>query len=324
MTLKSGIQPVPGGAGACLMVHGGAWDIPGDVHADHLDGMRQALRLGRRLLREGAPARRVVAEVVAVMESHGAFDAGRGAVLTLEGTVELDAGLMDGATLDYGGVLGVRRIENPVRVAHRLLEASDGRMRLLACEGAERFAAAQGFPLVENEALICARERARYEQLRREAVRYHTSHPFLPPQDRAPQGTVGCVARDRQGRLAAATSTGGTPFRPSGRVGDTPLPGAGYYATAQAAASATGWGEAIAAVLLCARAVDRVAEGLGLEAVVSDRLRHMHTRIRNPEGRGATGGLLLLDAHGRGAWAFTTPRMARGGWYEGGEIWVEV
>jgi beta-aspartyl-peptidase (threonine type) len=132
------------------------------------------------------------------------------------------------------------------------------------------------------------------------------------------------VARDRKGRLAAATSTGGTPFRPAGRVGDSPLPGCGYYAGEAAAASATGWGEAIAAVLLSGRAVDRVAGGAAHEQVLRGVLSEMHERIASVEAAGATGGLILLDRNGQGAWAFTTPRMARGGWSEGGEAWVMV
>jgi beta-aspartyl-peptidase (threonine type) len=310
--------------GVGLLVHGGAWDIPDAEVAAHRDGLQQALATGRRRLLEGVPALEVVTEVVAVMEGHGAFDAGAGAVLTRGGTVELDAGVMDGATLAFGAVAAVRRIARPVRLARRLLKHGEGQVRLLMGDGAERFARAQGVPLVDNASLICERERARYEQLRTQADDYHTSHLFLGDEERQPRGTVGCVARDRRGRLAAATSTGGTPFRPSGRVGDTPLPGAGFYATPDAAASATGWGEAIATVLLCARTVDTVtAGGTPIEAV-RQRLQHMHRHVRNRDGQGATGGLIVLDAEGQGAWAFTTPRMARGGWQEGGEPWIAV
>lgn len=321
---SGGVAPPAGPDGVGLLVHGGAWDIPHDESEAHRDGLRQALARGRTLLLEGAPALEVVAETVAVLEGHGAFDAGCSAVLTRAGTVELDAGLMDGATLDFGAVACVRRVAHPIRLARRLLVRGEGQVRLLVGEGAEAFAAGEGVALVDNDALICDRERRRYQRLRQQAERYHTSHPFLPPRDRLPQGTVGCVARDREGRLAAATSTGGTPFRPPGRVGDSPLPGAGYYADEHAAASATGWGEAIAAVLLTGRAVDGVAAGQSPEDAVRERLRVMQQRIQNRDGAGATGGLILLDRHGRGTWAFTTPRMARGGWCEGGTVWVEI
>ena len=323
--MQSGIIPSPTpDDGVGLLVHGGAWDIPQDESEAHLDGMWQALARGKTLLLAGTPALEVVAETVAVLEGHGAFDAGCGAVLTRAGTVELDAGLMDGATLDFGAVACVGRVAHPVRLARRLLERGEGEVRLLVGQGAEQFARDEGSALVDNEALICERERRRYEGLVQQAEHYHTSHPFLPSPARMPQGTVGCVARDRQGRLAAATSTGGTPFRPPGRVGDSPLPGAGYYANEHAAASATGWGEAIAAMLLAGRAVDGVAARQSPEDAARERLQAMHQRIKNRDGEGATGGLILLDRRGRGAWAFTTPRMARGGWHEGGERWIAI
>lgn len=305
-------------AGPCLLIHGGAWAIPDSEVGAHRDGLRRALDRGRALLAKGTPALDVATETVAAMEAHGAFDAGRGAVLTRDGVVELDAGVMDGATLRFGAVAAVRRLPQPVRVARRLLDAGGGAVRLLAGAGAEAFAETEGFALVENEALICPRERKRYERLHAEAG-YHPSHPFLTPR-----GTVGCVARDRAGRVAAATSTGGTPLRPPGRIGDTPLPGCGFYAGAHAAASATGWGEAIATVLLCGRAVDAAAGGTAPEAAAAEGLRRMHKTVRNRDGAGAAGGLILLRADGQGGWAFTTPRMARGGWAEGGAAWIEV
>lgn len=325
MNLQSGIRPaLPRPDAPCLLVHGGAWDIPQDASEAHLDGLQKALDRGRKMLLDGGAAVDVVAETVAVLEAHGAFDAGCGAVLTREGTVELDAGVMDGATLDWGAIAGVQRLAQPIRVAHRLAVRSAGVVRLFIGDGAERFAEDEGFPLVANEMLICERERHRFEALRRHAEAYHTSHPFLPAEEKTPSGTVGCVARDREGRLAAATSTGGTPFRPAGRVGDSPLPGCGFYANEHAAASATGWGEAIATMLLSGRAVDAVGAGQAPEQAACVQLAAMHARVINQEGKGGTGGLILLDRTGRGAWAFTTPRMARGAWHEGGDIWVEV
>ena len=313
----------PGSNGPALLVHGGAWDIPDEACAAHRDGLEQAVARGRARLEAGASAVDVATDVVAVLEEHGAFDAGRGAMLNRDGEAELDAGVMDGTTLDYGAVIGVKRLMQPVRVAHRLLVRSDGQARILTREGAERFAADEGFELVENEALICERERVRYEQLRREAERHHTSHSFL----KAPltsHDTVGCVVRDRANRMAAATSTGGTPYAPSGRVGDSPLPGAGYYANRHAAASATGWGEAIAALALSVRSVDAVTGGMFPEAAVGRLLVEMQHRIANREGNGAAGGLILMCASGAAAWAFTTPRMARAGWRSGEEPWIAV
>lgn len=309
-----------------LLAHGGAWDIPDGVLDEHRTGVRTALQLGRARLQKGGRALDVVTTVVAALEADGAFDAGRGAMLNQDGEVELDAGVMDGETLDYGAVMATKRLAQPVRVARHLLEAGEGRVRMLAGTGAERFAAAKGLELVDNHQLVCERERQRYEQIHDQVDTDHPSASFLPgaPDASAGADTVGCVARDEAGRLAAATSTGGTPFKPPGRVGDSPLPGAGFYANEAGAAGATGWGEAISAVVLCNRAVMDVNGDVHPESVARDRLRHMHQAVSNPEGEGATGGLLLLDAEGHGAWAHSTPRMARGGWRAGGSLWVNV
>ncbi len=312
-----------------LLVHGGAWAIPDAECAAHREGLRQALDRGRSLLEAGAPALEAVTEVVALLEAQPAFDAGTGSVLDRSGRAQLDAGLMDGVTRRWGAVAHARRLAHPVRVARRLLE-DDGQARLLVGAGAEAFAAEAGFDLVENEALIVARERERFQALRA-AEGFHTSRAFSgegTPSEDAPRGTVGCVALDDAGRLATATSTGGAPFTRPGRVGDTPLVGCGYFASDEAAASATGWGEAIAAVLLCGRAVDAVAAGATPQEAAQAGLERMAREVAGPGERGAsgpaTGGLIALDHEGRGGWAFSTPRMARGGWHAGAEAWAEV
>jgi beta-aspartyl-peptidase (threonine type) len=310
-------------AGAAILLHGGAWDIPPEEHEAHLGALREALQSGRLVLQGDGGAVDAAAAAVASMESSGTFDAGRGGVLNLDGEVELDCGIMCGKSLDYGAVVGVKRIENPVLLARLILQKSDGAARILTCEGAQRVASENGFTLVDKDKLITGRERSRFAELRKKLADYHTSHPFLS-SDRVPRGTVGCVARDRSGGLAAATSTGGTPLRPAGRVGDSALPGAGYFASSSAACSATGWGEAITASLLAGRSVDGVGAGGAPAGVLCDGLERMETSIRNRDGRGATGGLILLDSEGAGAWAFTTPHMARAGWAEGGESWAAV
>jgi beta-aspartyl-peptidase (threonine type) len=314
------------GAGPAVVVHGGAWDIPDEALQAHREGLRRAVGVGRRLVERGTRALDVATEAVAVLEGHGAFDAGCGAMLNQDGEAELDAGLMDGASGDYGSVMAVRRLPEPVRVARRLLDAGKGRVRMLAATGAERFAEAQGMPLVDNDALVSARERRRYERLRSEAEARHPSASFLPGASGERLGdTVGCVVRDADGHLAAATSTGGTPFKPPGRVGDSPLPGAGFYASPRAAAGATGWGEAIAGVVLSREAVAAVESGTDVETAARHGLAAMHERVASPDGKGATGGLILADAAGRAAWAHTTPRMAAAGWSaDAGAPWVEI
>ncbi|MDX1531549.1 MAG: isoaspartyl peptidase/L-asparaginase, partial [Rhodothermales bacterium] len=297
-----------------LLVHGGAWAIPDHETAAHRDGLRLAVGRGREMLEAGASALDVVEAVVAALEAHGAFDAGRGAVLDRSGRPQLDAGLMCGATHRWGAVAHVRQLADPVRAARLLLE-SDGQARLLVGADAETFAVERGLRLVPNASLITERERRRFEGLRADE-QFHTSRAFSGED--APRGTVGCVALDGGGRLATATSTGGAPYARPGRVGDSPLVGAGYYAGAEAAASATGWGEAIATVLLCGRAVDAVANGAQPVAAAEGGLTRMARTVQGPGGRGAAspapGGLMLNDRSGRGGWAFTSPRMARAAW----------
>lgn len=299
-----------------VLVHGGAWAIPDEEVDAHLDGLGKALARARQLAERGRSALEVVVETVAVLESHPAFDAGLGAVLDRDGRPQLDAGVMDGSTLAWGGVANVRTVANPIRLARALAE-EDGQARLLVGEGAERYAGELGMPYVEPERLVVARERERFERLREEAG-FHTSGAF---SGGAPRGTVGCVAVDAEGRLAAATSTGGAPYTRPGRVGDSPLVGAGYWADAHAALSATGWGEAISTVQLCSRAGADIERGTDPLNAIRVRLDDMRQRIRWPGASPATGGLIALDASGRGGWAFSTPRMARGGWTPGGGAW---
>lgn len=307
---------------SALLIHGGAWNIPDEECEAHRKGLEEALAVGGGLLERSAPALETATAVVASMEGNGAFDAGCGAVLTREGHVELDAGVMCGHALGFGAVAGIRHFRHPILIAKRIIEVGQREYCMLGGDGAEHFAVAQGFNRIQNEALICSREQARFEALRHAATQYHTSHPFLP-SDAAPTGTVGCVVKDHAGHLAAATSTGGTPFRMGGRIGDSPLPGCGYYANHAAAASATGWGEAIAAVTLCREAVYLVERGASTDEAAATSVEMMGQKIRNESGEGAAGGLILIDSKGEGGWAFTTPRMARGA-ASAGKVWFEV
>ncbi|WP_412063200.1 isoaspartyl peptidase/L-asparaginase family protein [Rubrivirga sp. IMCC45206] len=304
------------GDGPLVLIHGGAWDIPDDGLAEHLDGLTRALRVARRAFEHGRSALAIAVETVAALEDHPAFDAGRGAVLDRDGLPQLDAGVMDGTDLRWGAVANVRRVKNPVRLAQALLSA-DGQARLLVAEGAERFAAEVGLPSVSPQSLIVDRERARYERLT-STPDFHTSAAFSGEMD-VPRGTVGCVVRDAEGRVAAATSTGGAPLTRSGRVGDSPIPGAGFYADARGAASTTGWGEAILTTQLAARSV-----GADPEATAAAALADMAARVVWPGARVATGGVIALNAAGVAGWAFSTPRMARGWWRPGGEATVAV
>lgn len=277
------------------------------------------------MLDAGESALDAVEAAIVALEAHPAFDAGRGAVLDRDGGVQLDAGMMCGATLRWGAVANVRGLNHPVRAARLLLDDADGSAfgaRLLVGEGAERYAAEAGLPFVAPERLVVARERDRYERLRAGPPVHPSAAIAGPPE--SPRGTVGAVALDAQGRLAAATSTGGMPFARGGRVGDSPIVGSGFYADGAAALSATGWGEAIATVQLSARAAARVEAGRAPSEAASEALARMGSAVRWPGVDRATGGLIALAADGTGGWAFTTPRMARGGWTAGSEPWTEI
>ena len=302
--------------GPLLLVHGGAWDIPDAALESHREGLQSVLAAGTAALRKETEALVGVTTAVRALEAHGAFNAGYGAMLNQDGTAELDAGIMTGATLDYGAVMATQRLEHPVVVAHQLLERGKGRVRMLTGEGAERFADATGTDLVSNETLVHPRERRRHERIRAQAEANHPSRSFRPGGvDLSGGDTVGAVMRDAAGTLAAATSTGGTPFKPPGRVGDSPLPGAGFYADAHVAVSTTGWGEAIAAVGLARSVRERVREGDSAEAAARAALSRMHEQVRAPDGGGATGGCIVVTPE-EAAVAFTTPRMARA-WTDG-------
>lgn len=308
------------GSGPAIVLHGGAWNIPASETNSHLQGMQEALEAGVEALERGRPAVEVVTIVVATQENSGVFDAGRGSVLTRSGLVEMDAGLMSGHDLSFGALGAVRTVANPIEGAYAVMKSGRGQVRFLVGREAERHLEEAGFAPVSPGEMTHPREQQRWLALR-ENQDFHTSEAFLA---NAPRGTVGCVVRDHRGHLAAGTSTGGTPFRPEGRVGDSPLPGCGYYADRCAAASSTGWGEAIAAAGLAGRAVAAVEGGRGLEEAVRGEIERMRSRISNEKGEPAAAGLILIGAEGDGAWAYNTPRMARGAWSASLGFWTRL
>lgn len=283
-----------------LVVHGGAWDIPQEFLAAHRDGCHRALEAGWQVLAGAGSALDAVEVAIRALEDDETFDAGVGAVLNREGVAELDAAIMDGETLDAGAVAGVRRVRSPITVARRLL--GSGTVMLVA-DGAESFAQRVGVPLCDPAELIVARERQRWQELSHEQG-FRTEHAFGAGRPAMPAGTVGAVALDGRGRIAAGNSTGGTPFKAPGRVGDSPLVGCGLYADRHAGCAATGWGESIIRVVLAKAAVDLVASG---EAPV-DAAR-LAVNLLGDRG-GGLGGCILLDRAGCVGWAFNTPRMA--------------
>ncbi|MFT4604110.1 MAG: beta-aspartyl-peptidase (threonine type), partial [Rhodothermales bacterium] len=297
-----------------------AWDIPESETQAHLQGMQQALKVGVEAVGHGKGAIEIVEAVIASQEDSGVFDAGRGSVLTQSGLVEMDAGIMRGGDLAFGAVGALRTIANPIAAAAHVLTAGRGEVRFLVGREAEVLLEREGLRLATQTELVNPREYRRWQELSGK-IGFHTSQAFLAP---VPRGTVGCVVRDADGLMAAGTSTGGTPFRPEGRVGDSPLPGCGYYADRGGASSATGWGEAIAAAGVAGRAVGATERGVEAEEAVRVELTRMRDRISNHEGKAAAAGLILLTSSGSAAWGYNTPRMARGAWSGELGFWLRL
>lgn len=286
-----------------LVVHGGAWDIPDDMVEAHLNGVRNASAAGWRVLEAGGSALDAVEEAVVVLEDDETFDAGRGSFLNRDGKVQLDAFIMDGSTLRGGGVGCVERLRNPVRAARKIL--SDSPHVYFVAEGAERFAAEHGIALCRNEDLVIPREVERLQAYQAQASK-DGNDLFAPAShDMLSHDTVGAVALDRNGNIAASTSTGGTLNKAPGRLGDSSLIGCGCYAdNLSAAASTTGWGEPIMKLVLAKWAADRVESGSLPEWVAQEAMNYLKQRLNGH------GGIILLDAQGRFGIAHNTPRMA--------------
>ncbi len=316
-----------------LLVHGGAWAIPEPEQAAHAAGVRRALEAGWAVLKRGGAALDAVEAAVTVMEDDATFDAGRGSFLTADGRVQLDALLMDGGRMKAGGVACVERLRNPIRAARLVLEKSPHVYFVGA--GAEEFAARQGMELIDNNELVLERERERLAAAKvreREGLRDETFSGVGDDKERASAAaggeglgteglgtkglatkrldshdTVGAVALDAGGDLAAATSTGGTLNKTPGRVGDSSLIGCGCYADNLAAAvSLTGWGEPIMKLVLGKWATDRVAAGAAPEMAARDAMSYLYNRL------GGHGGIILLGPDGRFGLAHNTPAMAWG------------
>lgn len=280
-----------------IIAHGGAWDIPGDLHAEHVESCRAAVAAGWELLTDGATALQAVEAAVRVMEDHAVFDAGRGSHLNADGVVELDAGIMDGASLRAGAVASVKRIVNPITLARHVLHQSPH--VFLVGEGAERFAQQVGMALCDPEELIVPRERELWERKRRETEAAPPDALFRASD------TVGAIALDGEGNLAAANSTGGTFFKHPGRVGDTPIIGCGLYAdNTLGAAACTGWGEQIMKTVLARTTVDQIALLGSASAAANVAIAYFKHRV------GGLGGVICMSPAGEIGFAHSTPYLA--------------
>lgn len=293
-------------ASPLLVIHGGAGVERKDFSAEEERAARaaltEALRRGHAELMAGKPALDAVTAAITVLEDDPSFNAGRGAVFTHDGKNELDSSLMDGATLRAGAVAGVHTIRNPILLARAVMEHSPHVM--MVGEGAEMFAAEQKIPQVDPAYF---RTDKRWQQLQRALREEAAGQAHVDLETAKHFGTVGAVALDRDGKLAAGTSTGGMTNKRYGRVGDSPIIGAGTYADARCAVSGTGWGEYYirlsVAHEICARMqyLGETPAQAGEDVVVK----------RIPE-LGGDGGAIVLSADGRAAMPFNTEGMYRG------------
>jgi L-asparaginase / beta-aspartyl-peptidase len=295
-----------------LLIHGGAWAMPDDAVVAHENGIANALAAGYALLEKGASAVDAVETAVSVLEDDDTFDAGRGSFLTQDGRVQLDALLMNGGNLRTGGVACVERLRNPIHAARLVLDHSPHVYFVGA--GAERFARQHGMALVDNTDLIVPRERERLMAFQKAELEGARDTTFSGPLDS--HDTVGAVALDANGNIAAGTSTGGTLSKAPGRVGDSSLIGCGCYADNESAAvSLTGWGEPIMKLVLGKWAVDRVAAGASPQEAAQAAIGYLFARL------GGHGGIILLGPDGRVGLAHNTPRMAWGLQTSTGATW---
>ncbi len=287
-----------------IAVHAGAGRLDfkptPEQEAVYHAGLARALAAGRVVLAEGGSAVDAVEEMVRALENEPLFNAGRGSVMTIDGTFELDASIMDGSNLKTGGVCGLKYSSNPISVARAVMDHTDH--VLLGGPAADEFALAQGFGTVSQEYFF-TEKRFEAVQKRRQAQ----GLPPLPhPAKRNSEGTVGAVARDQAGNLAAATSTGGRNGKMSGRIGDSPIAGAGNYAENGAAAvSGTGVGEQFVRHSAAVQ-VAWFVKHLGLSLPVAT------DRVLNEVLTPGDGGMIAIGPSGPPVMRFTTESMARG------------
>jgi beta-aspartyl-peptidase (threonine type) len=291
-----------------LVIHGGAGisreELSAEKEAAARAALEESLRAGFKVLQSGGSSLDAVGMAIVVLEDSPSFNAGRGAVLTSAGAVEMDASIMDGATLKAGAVAGVQGVRNPIRLARAVMDHTPHVM--LIGNGAEDFARERKLPFEPPDYFIIPERVRQLERAKEKAAKKQASIESLPPSFKA--GTVGAVALDKAGHLAAGTSTGGMTNKRAGRVGDSPVIGAGTYADDDlVAVSCTGHGEYF---IRCAVAHDVAARMRYQNATVGDATRAIiHERLKK---MGGDGGLIALDAKGNVATPFNTPGMFHG------------
>ena len=290
-----------------LIVHGGAGPWPKDNHDQVLKGMREAAETGWRVLQQGGTALAAVEAATIILENDPLFDAGIGSYLNSAGEVEMDALICDGATVNFGATAGVKRVLNPITLARLILLDSD--INFVIADGADQLARDFGLDYVSNMTFVTDEEFDAYKR--------RLAEPGPQPPG---HGTVGAVALDASGDIASATSTGGTPNKRKGRVGDVPIFGSGGYADNRfGAASATGVGENIMRHLLTKCVVDNMAAGDLAGAASANAVAQVEARIATPEV-----GVIAIGASGRLGAAHTTANMPTAWVDAGGQVHAQM
>ena len=288
-----------------IIVHGGAGTASPERSEILQAGCKEAALVGWRILQEGGSALDAVEAAVRALEDNPSYNAGTGACLNSDGNIELDAGIMDGQGLHVGAVAGVERIKNPISLARKVLESPHV---LLVGRGAEQFAQEQGISQCTLEELVTERQYKVWQEQQAQEPQQ------AQPTDK--HGTVGAVALDASGVLAAATSTGGIRNKYPGRVGDSPLVGCGFYADEYAAVSCTGDGEDFVRLLIAKRTADVVGNSKGGQT--AREAAEAAIAVLGAKSTG-TGGMIVVDRKGNVGFAWNSRNMSHAYIIEGME-----
>lgn len=303
-----------------IVIHGGAGTILKENMTPELEHayratLAEAIEVGYAILKEGGSSQEAVEKTIHVMENSSLFNAGKGAVLTAQGHASLDASFMDGKTLNAGAISGVSHIKNPISTAIAVMEKSPHVM--LSGQGADQFAKNLGMETVPNSYFITERRQKalkRVQEREKKAVSFYD--PFIKDSK---FGTVGCVALDKAGNLAAGTSTGGMTNKKWDRIGDAPIIGAGTYANnASCGVSATGWGEFFIRAVV-AHDIAALVEYKNLDIVTASK-----QVLNKVKELGGDGGVVVLDRYGNVAMEFNTAGMYRAHMNSSGKLDVKI
>lgn len=307
-----------------IVIHGGAGTIlrknmTPEKEAAYREKLTEAIQVGYEILKNGGSSQEAVEKTIHVMEDSPLFNAGKGAVLTAEETIELDASFMNGETLDAGAIAGVRTIKHPISAAIKVMESSSHVM--LSGQGADQFAAEQGLEIVAPEYFYTEQRKEALNRVK-EAERKGGESASLEQEFLKNQryGTVGCAALDKNGNLSAGTSTGGMTNKKWNRIGDAPIIGAGTYANnATCAISATGWGEFFIRSVV-AHDISALMEYKGLSIQEAARIV-IHEKVAK---LGGDGGVVGIDHQGNVAMEMNTPGMYRAHINSMGNLTVKI